>query len=108
MPGDHSDLEMLMPRRAPMLGLIALLLAACSKAGSFEGKWESTFGGVTLELKADRTALLSVVGIASEGTWEPDGKNRIIVHGPQQDMTLTLNEQGDLTDGMAGRFVKQK
>jgi hypothetical protein len=97
-----------MLRRAPMLGLMALLLVACSKAASFEGKWESTFGAVSLELKADRTALLSVVGIPSEGTWEPAGKNRIIVHGPGQDMTLTLNEEGDLTDGMAGRFVKQK
>ena len=71
------------------------------------GEWESTFGGVTLDLKADNTAELTVVGIQREGTWEVVGKNQIVVKGGAQDLALTLDENGALS-GRGGTFVRQK
>ena len=90
--------------------LASLALASCSGggAGKFVGKWESTYGQVIFDLKSDHTASISVIGIPSEGTWEAQGKNRIVVHGPRQDLTLTRDENGDLTDGMLGRWVKKR
>lgn len=96
-----------MKRVVAAIVLACATLASCSGGGGFEGTWKSTFGGVTLDLKPDHTVDLSVVGIGSEGTWESVSKDQIIVHG-RHDMTLTRNEDGDLTDGMGGRFVKQK
>jgi len=98
-----------MKPRISLLLPLSLALAACSGgAGAFEGKWQSTFGGVSLDLKSDHTAAISVVGIPSEGTWEVQGKNKIIVHGPRQDLELTRNQEGDLSDGLGGRFVRQR
>jgi len=91
----------------PGLLILGLTLLACG-GPSYTGKWESTFGGVKLDLKSDHTVGISVIGIPSEGTWEPKGKNSIVVHGPTQDMTLTRNKDGDLTDGMGGRFIRAK
>jgi hypothetical protein len=98
-----------MKRRSFIL-FAGLLLAACSGGGGgFVGKWESTFGGVSLDLKADHTVAITVVGIPTEGTWEALGKDKIVVHGPKEDMTLTKGENGDLeAGGMGGRFVRQK
>lgn len=93
-------------RRAPA-ALAMLLLAACS-SGGFSGRWESTFGGVTLDVRSDHTVAITVAGLPSEGTWESAGKSRIIVHGPGQDLTLTRTEKGELSDGLGGRFVRQK
>ena len=89
--------------------LAGLVLAACSAGGGgFVGKWDSTFGGVSLELKADHTVAISTMGMASEGTWEAQGKDKIVVHGPREDLTLTKDENGNLSSGMGGLFVKQK
>ena len=89
--------------------LLALALAGCGGGRSFVGKWESNFGGVVeLDLQADGKVLIKTMGIESEGTWEPKGKNQIVVHGPRQDMTLTLNDEGELTDGMLGVFSRAK
>ncbi|MGQ0702006.1 MAG: hypothetical protein ACT4PM_02605 [Gemmatimonadales bacterium] len=90
--------------------LLSLTLAAtaCSGGGGYEGRWESTFGGVVLDLKSDGTVAISVAGIPSEGTWDRLGKDQIVVRGPRQDMTLTKSRNGDLTDGLGGRFVRPK
>jgi len=89
--------------------LAGLVLAACSAGGGgFVGKWDSTFGGVSLELKADHTVAISTMGMASEGIWEAQGKDKIVVHGPREDLTLTRDENGNLSSGMGGLFVKQK
>lgn len=48
------------------------------------------------------------MGMASEGTWEAQGKDKIVVHGPREDLTLTKDENGNLSSGMGGLFVKQK
>jgi len=78
-------------------------------AGGFVGKWESNFGGaVTLELQPGGKVLITTLGIQSEGTWESAGKDRIVVHGPRQDMTLTRTPEGGLSDGMLGEFTRQK
>jgi hypothetical protein len=98
-----------MKRRPSWSILAGLVLAACSGgSGGFVGKWDSTFGGVSLDIKGDHTVAISVVGIPSEGTWEAQGKDKIVIHGPKEDMTLTKDENGDLSAGMGGRFVKQK
>lgn len=98
-----------MKRRATLAILASLILAACSGgSGGYVGKWESTFGGVTLELKADQTVAITSMGMPSEGTWEVTGKNQIVIHGPREDMPLTKDENGDLLAPIAGRFVKQK
>jgi hypothetical protein len=89
--------------------LTGLVLAACSAGGAgFVGKWNSTFGGVSLELKADHTVAISTMGMSSEGTWEAQGKDKIVVHGPREDLTLTKDENGNLSSGMGGLFVRQK
>ena len=96
-----------MSRRVSWLIVAGVALASCGGgAGGFEGKWESTFGGVKLDLKSDHTVAIS--GIPSEGTWEAQGKDQIVVHGPRQDMTLTRTKEGDLSDGLGGRFVRPK
>ena len=97
-------------------GIASLLLAAqlgftaCGGGeGSFVGKWESNIGGmVVLDLQPGGKLQISTLGIASEGTWEVAGKNQIVVHGPRQDMTLSLNEEGELTDGLMSVFTKAK
>ena len=97
-----------MKRLVAVVALAGLALSSCSGgAGGYVGKWQSTFGGVTLNLLADNTAQISVVGITSDGTWEAEGKDKIVVHGPRQDLSLTHNKEGDLTDGLGGRFVRQ-
>jgi hypothetical protein len=60
-----------------------------------------------LNLMADNTAEISVVGITSDGTWEAEGKDKIVVHGPRQDLSLTRNKERYLMDGLGGRFVRQ-
>lgn len=93
---------------AALLLCLTLASAACSGRGSYEGRWESTFGGVVLDLKSDGTVAISVAGIPSEGTWERVGKDQIVIRGPRHDMTLTRNSDGDLSDGLGGRFVRAK
>jgi hypothetical protein len=96
-------------RRRSWSILTSLVLVACSAGGGgFVGKWDSTFGGVSLDLKADHTVAITTMGMSSEGTWEAQGKDKIVVHGPPEDLTLTKDENGDLSSGMGGRFVKQK
>lgn len=96
-----------------MFGRIALAvltghtLVSCGGGRSPVGQWHSTFGGVALELKADHTAAITVVGIPTEGTWEIDSQKRLVVHG-RQDLVLTWEEDGSLGDGLGGRFVKEK
>ena len=97
-----------MLRRLTLMVVTGLVLASCSGGSSnFVGKWESTFGGVSIELKPDNTAQFTVVGISREGTWEVVGKNQIVVHGGAQDLNLTLDENGALS-GQGGTFVRQK
>ena len=95
-----------MNHRRSIVALLAFAGAACGASGGFEGKWESTFGGITLELKADHTVAITSSGFPSEGTWEPKGKNQIVVHGPREDLTLTLTKEGALSAGMGGLFVR--
>ena len=91
------------------LVVVGVLFAACSGgSGGFVGKWDSTFGGVSLDIKADKTVAITTVGIPSEGTWEPQGKNAIVIHGPKDELTLTQDENGNLSAGMMGLFVKHK
>ena len=89
------------------VAVLVLVLACSGGSGNFVGKWESTFGGVTLDLKADNTADFTVVGIQREGTWEVVGKNQIVVKGGAQDLALTLDDDGALS-GRGGTFVRQK
>src|SRR5687767_1675377 len=132
--GKHLDLGINIPRRSPMtafsgasrnayrpfsrrasmrrvmlmaVAVLVLVLACSGGSGNFVGKWESTFGGVTLDLKADNTAEFTVVGIQREGTWEVVGKNQIVVKGGAQDLALTLDDDGALS-GRGGTFVRQK
>ena len=90
--------------------LLAGLLLACGGGSSVVGKWESNFGGVVkMELKADGTAVFTTMGIDTEGTWESKGKNQILVKSSRgQDMTLTLNDKGELEDNMLGVFTRAK
>ena len=99
-----------MRRGVTAMVLASLALASCSGggAGKFVGKWESTFGGVSLDLKPDHTVQISTIGIPSEGTWEAQGKDRIVVHGPKEDLSLSLQENGDLSDNMFARFVRKR
>ena len=94
-------------RRVLLLAVAGLVLACSGGSGNFVGKWESTFGGVTLDLKADNTAEFTVVGIQREGIWEVVGKNQIVVKGGAKDLALTLDEEGALS-GQGGTFVRQK
>ena len=94
-------------RREMLMAVAGLVLACSGGSGNFVGKWHSTFGGVTLDLKADNTAELTVVGIQREGTWEVVGKNQIVVRGGAQDLALTLDEEGALS-GRGGTFVRQE
>jgi hypothetical protein len=102
--------------RARIRGMyLALLLAGGTLGvggcggGGFVGKWESNFGGVVkLELQPGGKVLISSLGQQFEGTWEKTGKNQIVVHGPRENMTLSLTEEGDLSDGMLGVFKRQK
>ena len=89
--------------------LLISVFACGGGAGSYVGKWESNFGGVvSLDLQSGGKALIKTMGIESEGTWEVKGKNQIVVHGPRQDMTLTLDDDGKLSDGMLGEFSRAK
>lgn len=94
-------------RRVMLMAVAGLVLACSGGSGNFVGKWHSTFGGVTLDLKADNTAEFTVVGVQREGTWEVVGKNQIVVRGGAQDLALTLDEEGALS-GRGGTFVRQK
>ena len=79
------------------------------KGGGFVGKWESNFGGVvTLDLQPGGKVLITSMGQQFEGTWETTGKNQIVVHGPRENMTLSLTPEGELSDGMMGSFKRQK
>ena len=94
----------------PALALwTAFAIAACGKGSSgFEGVWESNFGGsVKLDLQRGNKVVITTLGMDSEGTWEVVGKDQIVVHG-RQDMTLTRNEAGELSDGMLGVFHRSK
>ena len=90
----------------PALALwTAFAIAACGKGGSgFEGVWESNFGGsVKLDLQSGNKVVITTLGMTSEGTWEVIDRSHLVVHG-RQDMTLTRNEAGELSDGMLGVF----
>jgi hypothetical protein len=96
-------------RRVTWMTLAVLGLVAYSGGGGgFTGKWDSTFGGVSLEIKADHTVAITTVGMPSEGTWEPRDKNGIVVHGPKDELVLTKDKEGGLSAGMMGHFVRHK
>ena len=96
-------------RLAFLLVSASLPVTGCGGGGGFVGKWESNFGGVVkLELLPGGKVLISSLGQQQEGTWEATGKNQIVVHGPRDNMTLSLTPEGELSDGMMGVFRKQK
>lgn len=101
-------------RRLPVLSLLvsaSLVLGACGGGGGYVGVWESTFGNVVLDLKADQTAAITVLGIPSEGTWEAEGKGRIVVRGSREPLSLERNRRGDtlnVVGGLGGAFVRQQ
>jgi hypothetical protein len=80
-----------------------------SEGGGFLGQWESNFGGVVkLDLQPGGKVVISTMGQQFEGTWETTGKNQIVVHGPRDNMTLSMTPEGELSDGMLGSFKRLK
>lgn len=92
------------------IALASLAVTSCGEdgAGRFVGKWDSALGGLSLDLKSDHTAQISDTGIASKGTWEMQDKDRIVVHRPKEDLSLVVQEDGELADALLGRFVREK
>ena len=92
------------------IALASLAAAACDGDGAdrFVGAWKNPAVGISLDLKPDHTARISVTGIASEGTWEMQARDRVVVHRPKEDLSLVVQENGELADALLGRFVREK
>jgi len=92
------------------IALASLAAASCGEDGAdrFVGAWNNPAGGISLDLMRDHSARISVTGIASEGTWEMQARDRIVVHRPKEDLSLVVQENGELADALLGRFVRGK